>query len=49
MARIYLTSTFLKMIYTTDQAVGTGCPNKRDDVLLVQFFLSNIWLGGSSR
>jgi hypothetical protein len=24
----------------TDQAVGLGCPNKRDDVLLVQFFLA---------
>ena len=27
------------MVYTIDQAVGGGCPNKRDDVLLVQFFL----------
>ena len=25
--------------YTVDQAVGKACPNRRDDVLLVQFFL----------
>ncbi len=26
-------------IYMVDAAVGQGCPNHRDDVLLVQFFL----------
>lgn len=40
MARVYLTNfEGMDVIYTVDQAVGTGCPNKRDDVLLVQFFL----------
>ena len=39
MARVYITSSVLKILYTIDQAVGAGCPNKRDDVLLVQFFL----------
>jgi hypothetical protein len=29
----------IKLIYTIDQAVGVGCPNLRDDVALVQFFL----------
>lgn len=27
-------------IYVTDHAVGANCPNRRDDVLLVQFFLA---------
>ena len=40
MARVYLLDTsFMKLVHTVDQAVGTGCPNRRDDVLLVQFFL----------
>ena len=29
----------VQMFYATDQPVGTGCANARDDVLLVQFFL----------
>jgi hypothetical protein len=39
MARVYLINAALKLVYTIDQAVGNGCPNRRDDVLLVQFFL----------
>jgi hypothetical protein len=40
MARVYLIAEpTLKLVYTIDQAVGNGCPNRRDDVLLVQFFL----------
>jgi len=39
MARVYLINTSFKLAYTIDQAVGNGCPNRRDDVLLVQFFL----------
>jgi hypothetical protein len=29
----------LRVFYAIDHAVGAGCPNRRDDVLLVQFFL----------
>ena len=40
MARMYLTtSATAKWVYAVDQAVGSGCPNRRDDTLLVQFFL----------
>ena len=39
MARVYLITGSLKLAYTVDFAVGTGCANKRDDALLVQFFL----------
>lgn len=42
MARTYLNSprnSDLLVIYSVDQRVGPGCPNKRDDVMLVQFFL----------
>jgi hypothetical protein len=43
MARVYLIKkpkpNSLRLAYTVDQAVGQGCPNRRDDVLLVQFFL----------
>jgi len=28
--------------YNVDAAVGPGCPNKRDDVLLVQYFMVTI-------
>jgi len=42
LARVYLVTGLLKLVYTIDQAVGSGCPNKRDDVLLVQFFLKVI-------
>jgi len=40
MARVYLINVVsLNVVYTVDQAVGNSCPNRRDDVLLVQFFL----------
>ena len=40
MARVFIVSrTDMKHCYTVDQPVGMGCPNIRDDVLLVQFFL----------
>ena len=42
MARVYLITASLKLVYTIDQAVGNSCPNRRDDVLLVQFFLKVI-------
>lgn len=42
MARIYLIDSSMKLCYTVEQAVGTGCPNRRDDVLLVQFLLKII-------
>jgi len=29
----------MRLAHTTDQAVGNGCPNRRDDVLLIQFLL----------
>ncbi len=31
------------LFYDLDAAVGRGCPNLRDDVLLVQFFLKAIF------
>ena len=34
--------TLLPYFYVVDRAVGEGCPNHRDDVLLVQFFLRNL-------
>jgi hypothetical protein len=33
----------IKVAYTVDQAVGTGCPNRREDVLLVQHLLKIAW------
>jgi hypothetical protein len=41
MARVYLLTKpkLTDRAYTVDQAVGQGCPNRRDDVLLVQFLL----------
>ena len=43
MARVYLTNqNGFPIVYTVDQAVGPGCTNQRDDVLLVQFFLKVI-------
>ena len=42
MARVYITTGNISICYTIDGAVGTGCANKRDDVLLVQFFLKVI-------
>lgn len=41
MPRIFLVSNAnIKQIYSVDQAVGPGCANRREDVLLVQLFLS---------
>lgn len=34
--------TRLKLVYTVEKAVGPGCPNIRDDVLLVQLLLRGI-------
>jgi len=40
MARVFIVErSDTKHIYTVEQSVGLGCPNVRDDVLLVQFFL----------
>lgn len=40
MARVMLNAAAnFKIVYVVDQAVGRACPNRRDDVLLVQFFL----------
>lgn len=46
MARVFLVSSKDKSIptvFVVDQAVGSGCPNKRDDVLLVQHLLRVAW------
>lgn len=42
MARVYITDNKIRVLYTVTNAVGQGCPNNRDDVLLVQFFLKAI-------
>ena len=44
MARVYLAPTIqaLPLVYSVDSPVGPNCINKRDDVLLVQFFLKVI-------
>lgn len=44
MARVYLAPTIqaLPLIYSVDSPVGQNHTNKRDDVLLVQFFLKVI-------
>jgi hypothetical protein len=41
MARVYVATSLplVNVLYTTDQAVGPGCPNEKRDVMLVQFFL----------
>jgi hypothetical protein len=40
----------VKVAYSVDQAVGTGCPNRREDVLLVQHLLRIAWRdAGSSK
>jgi hypothetical protein len=39
MARVVLYAKSGTLFYVVDAAVGTGCPNVRQDVLLVQFFL----------
>jgi peptidoglycan hydrolase-like protein with peptidoglycan-binding domain len=41
MAKVILTTTG-DIFYTIEHAVGPGCPNRTDDVLLVQFFLKVI-------
>lgn len=48
MARVYLLTTpgtYLNVIYTVDQAVGRGRPNKQDDVALVQFLTRRVLEG----
>ncbi len=40
MARVFISDeSDRKHWYTVEKAVGQGCPNVRDDVFLVQFFL----------
>lgn len=40
MARLYFTDSSIRpLVISVDAAVGRGCPNKRTDVLLVQFML----------
>jgi len=49
MARVHLFSkptAMNKLIYTIDKAVGAGCPNLRDDVALVQFFVRAVMEDG---
>ena len=36
----------LPYVFVVDRAVGEGCPNHRDDVLLVQFFLRTLISAG---
>ncbi|MBA3446236.1 MAG: hypothetical protein H0T56_01265 [Pseudaminobacter sp.] len=33
----------LRAAYLVDAAVGRGCPNRKDDVYLVQFLLNALW------
>jgi hypothetical protein len=35
-------SPLLRVFYTIDEAVGSSCLNKRDDVMLVQLFLASL-------
>ena len=45
MARLYLVNrpgSLMNALYLIDEAVGKGCPNRTDDVALVQFFLRAI-------
>jgi peptidoglycan hydrolase-like protein with peptidoglycan-binding domain len=35
--------TVLRVFYDVDDAVGRGCPNRRDDVYLVQFLINVLW------
>lgn len=47
MARVYLRNIgSFKVLLTVEQTVGRGCPNRRDDVMLVQFFLKVATDGG---
>lgn len=46
MARLYHirnAASGVKVAYTVDQAVGSGCPNRREDVMLVQHLLRIAW------
>jgi hypothetical protein len=36
-------SKLIRVIYLVDAAVGRSAANRRDDVLLVQFFLNTLW------
>jgi hypothetical protein len=36
----------MRLVYSVDKAVGAGCPNLRDDVALVQFFVRAVLEGG---
>lgn len=36
-------TSLVRHVYLVDAAVGRGSPNRRDDVLLVQFFLHALW------
>jgi hypothetical protein len=43
MARVFgVSSSTFNVMYSVDQTVGNGCPNVRDDVFLVQFFLRRL-------
>jgi hypothetical protein len=33
----------IRLLYLNDAPVGRGSANRRDDVLLVQFFLNALW------
>ena len=35
--------TNIRLLYLNDAAVGPGSPNRREDVLLIQFFLNALW------
>lgn len=41
--QVKTTDPRIKVAYTVEQAVGTGCPNRREDVLLVQHLLRIAW------
>jgi Putative peptidoglycan binding domain len=45
MAHVKLLSNpaLLRVFYGVDAPVGRGCPNRGDDVYLVQFFLNAMW------
>jgi hypothetical protein len=44
MARVMLTrDPELPLFYNVDRAVGPGCPNSRDDVLLVQYLMKAVF------
>jgi len=49
MARVSMITVSVgsRLFYNVDAAVGAGCPNRRDDVLLVQYFLREFFKGGS--